>query len=152
MKKRPQIGVSKLLILATLSIVSIARVAWGEEAPLQIAGATTVNAEQVIALINSTPGLVVVDSRKPEDFATGAIEGAVLLTDVEMTPETLARVVQQKSTPVLFYCNGLKCGRAAKAVTKAVDWGYSRVYYYALGIAEWHKLHLPLVIGEKAAQ
>jgi rhodanese-related sulfurtransferase len=46
---------------------------------------------------------------------------------------------------VLFYCNGVKCGRAAKAVEKAVTVGYTRVYYYALGMDEWKAEGLPLV-------
>jgi len=135
------------LLLAALLAVGGAAPAWSgeEEAPMQLAGAITVNAEQIIALLNSTSDLVIVDSRKPEDFTAGAIEGAVLLTDSVMTPTALAEAVPSKATPVLFYCNGLKCGRAAKAAAMAVAWGYERVYYYALGMAEWHRLNLPVV-------
>jgi|SRR5690348_16087866 rhodanese-related sulfurtransferase len=127
-----------LLHLGALQSVS------AEEAPLQIAGAHTVNAGQVIALIDSKPDLVIIDSRKPEDFAAGAIEGAISLTDTDMTEGKLAKIAN-RARPVLFYCNGVKCGRAAKAVTKAVKWGYKEVYYYALGMTEWEKLRLPLV-------
>jgi rhodanese-related sulfurtransferase len=116
-----------------------------EEAPLQIAGAHTVDAEQVIALIDRTPGLVIIDSRKAEDFAAGAIEGAILLTDTDMTERKLFKIAPNRSKPILFYCNGVKCGRAAKAVSKAVEWGYKEVYYYALGMAEWEKRGLPMV-------
>ena len=56
----------------------------------------------------------------------------------------LAEAVPAKDAPVLFYCNGLSCGRAANAAQKAVDWGYSNVYYYALGMDEWRELGLPL--------
>lgn len=134
------------LLLAGFIALGVAVPAAGrEEAPMQLAGAVTVNAEQIIALINSTPGLVIIDSRKPEDFRSGAIEGAVLLTDTEMTRAALAKAVPSKATPVLFYCNGLKCGRAADAAFRAVAWGYEHVYYYALGMAEWHQLGLPVV-------
>jgi rhodanese-related sulfurtransferase len=67
------------------------------------------------------------------------------LIDTEMTEETLAKVVPSKDTPVLFYCNGVKCGRAAKAVEKAVAWGYTKVHYYALGMEEWTRKRLPLI-------
>lgn len=140
------------LILAGMFALGVAGRAAAEEVPMQIAGAETVNAERVIALIASTPDLVIIDSRKAEDFAAGAIAGAILLTDSEMTPERLARVVPQPGTPVLFYCNGVKCGRAAKAVVKAVAWGYTKVYYYALGMTEWNSLGLPCVVGERASR
>jgi rhodanese-related sulfurtransferase len=144
-------GRAACLILVTLLALCMAAPAWTaeEEAPLQLAGAVTVNAEQIIALIKSTPEMVIIDSRKPEDFTAGAIEGAVLLTDTHMTPDALAEAVPSKATPVLFYCNGLKCGRAANAAAMAVAWGYRRVYYYALGMTEWHRLGLPVV---KSAQ
>ena len=101
------------------------------DAPLQIAGAATVNAEKVIDLIGKTPNLVLLDNRKEADFNAGH--------------EMLAKHVKTKDTPVLFYCNGLKCGRAAKAAAQAVGWGYTKVYYYALGMDEWKKQNLPLV-------
>jgi rhodanese-related sulfurtransferase len=110
------------LVVAAILALDLAAPAWAEEeeAPMQVAGAVTFSAEQIIALINSTPDLVIIDSRKPEDFRSGAIEGAVLLTDTEMTHVALAKAVPSKATPVLFYCNGVKCGRAADAVFKAV--------------------------------
>jgi rhodanese-related sulfurtransferase len=140
----------RFLLGIVFSIV-IGTPAMATDAPTYIAGATTVNAEQIIALVGSTPGLVIIDSRKAEDFVQGAVEGALLLTDTDMTPEALARVVPDKKTPVLFYCNGLKCGRAGKAVGKAVEWGYTEIFYYALGMEEWQKLGLPLVV-QKASE
>ena len=134
-----------LTVLLALLILGAPEVVSAVEAPLQIAGAHTVDAEQVIALIDHTPGLVIIDSRKPEDFAAGAIEGAILLTDTDMTEGKLVKIAPNKSKPILFYCNGVKCGRAANAVTKAVKWGYKDVYYYALGMAEWEERGLPLV-------
>ena len=76
----------------------------------------------------------------------GHLEGAIRLIDTDITSESiLAQHVKSKDAPVLFYCNGVKCGRAAKATLKAVGWGYSNVYYYALGMEEWKDRQLPLV-------
>ncbi len=138
------------LLLAILFVIGIAAPAVAEDAPLQIAGATTVGAAQVVVMVNDLPQLVIIDNRKPDDFASGAIEGAVPMTDTEMTPEALARLAPSRDSPLLFYCNGVKCGRAAKAVAKAVEWGYANVYYYALGLAEWNQLGLPLVMTAQA--
>jgi rhodanese-related sulfurtransferase len=115
-------------IVATLSLVVPAA---AQDAPLEINGAKTVNAQQIFELVTKTPDIVILDNRKPEDFAVDA--------------ESLAKYIPTKDTPVLFYCNGVKCGRAAKATEKAVKLGYAKVYYYALGMDEWNAQRLPLV-------
>ena len=113
---------------------------------MEIPGARTVDSRGVIDLISTTAGVTIVDNRTKADFDGGHIEGAVNIPDTEMTTEAvLAAVARSKDTPVLFYCNGVKCGRAAKATAKAVQWGYSRVYYYALGILDWKDNQFPLV-------
>jgi rhodanese-related sulfurtransferase len=119
-----------------------------EDAPLQIASAKTVNAEEVVDLVGHEPKLVIVDARHSRDYKAGAIEGAVNILDTDLTPEKLAEVTPSKDTPLLIYCNGVKCGRAAKAVLKAVNWGYSNVYYYALGMEEWKSKGLPVVMHQ----
>lgn len=117
-----------------------------DEAPMQIDGATTVDAEGIFELVESKPELVILDNRREGDYEAGHIEGAVRLLDTDITDESvLAEAVPSKDTPVLFYCNGLSCGRAANAVEKAVEWGYSDVYYYALGMTEWNEQGLPVV-------
>ena len=135
----------RLLLAATLSL-GFAHLALAEDAPLEINGAVTVNADGLIALVQTSSDLIIIDNRTVADFEGGHIEGALNLVDSDITDEAaLARLVTVKDAPVLFYCNGVKCGRAANATRKAVGWGYSRVYYYALGMAEWKKRGLPLV-------
>jgi rhodanese-related sulfurtransferase len=128
-----------------LALVAAASPVLAQDAPMSIAGAATVNAEQVVDLVTKKSNLVILDNRKPEDFAAGHIEGAVRLIDTDVNAESLAKAVKTKDTPVLFYCNGLKCGRAAKAAAVAVQQGYKEVYYYALGLDEWNKKGLPLI-------
>lgn len=132
-------------VIAIATLLSLGAVAAAQDAPLQIAGAKTVNAKQIFDLVAKTPDVVILDNRKEEDYAAGHIEGAVRLIDTDVTPESLAKHVKAKDAPVLFYCNGVKCGRAAKAAEKAVKLGYSKVYYYALGMDEWNAQKLPLV-------
>jgi rhodanese-related sulfurtransferase len=119
-------------------------VASAGDAPLKIDGTTTVDAQKVIELIQSVPDLVVIDSRKKKDFDAGHIENSVHLISTDTNADSLAKHVKSKSTPVLFYCNGLKCGRAADAAKIAVKSGYSKIYYYAKGLDEWNAQGLPL--------
>jgi rhodanese-related sulfurtransferase len=132
-------------LLLALAIV-VPGAAMAADAPLEIKGATTVDAKGVIELVEKAKGLVIVDNRREADYAAGHIEGAVRLLDDDMTEEAvLAKLAGAKDTPTLFYCNGLKCGRAAKAAEKAVGWGYSKVFYYAKGMEEWRAQGLPTV-------
>ena len=115
------------------------------DAPLEIAGATTVDAAMIIDLVETTPTLVILDNRNETDYNAGHIEGAVRLIDTDITEASvLAAHISALDTPALFYCNGLQCGRAANAVAKAVEWGYTNVYYYAKGMEEWKAEGLPL--------
>ena len=132
-------------VLAAAMALCLVASASAQDAPMRIAGATTVNAKQIFELIDKNPNLVILDNRKAEDFATGHIEGATRLIDTEVSAETLAKHAASKDVPMLFYCNGVKCGRAAKATEKALQLGYTKVFYYALGMDEWNKEALPLV-------
>ncbi len=134
------------LLFAVLGLISAAALAQAPPtAPMEIKGATTVNYEGVIELIEKTPGLVVVDSRLLADYRKGYIGKAINIVNDEMTEAVLASHVATKQKPVLFYCQGLTCGRAAAAVKNAVGWGYTKVYYYAVGVDDWVKQGMPLV-------
>lgn len=134
------------LWLAALTIGLCASFAARADAPMEIAGATTVDADAIIELITNEPNLIILDSRREGDFNEGHIEGAVRLIDTDVTgPDVLEAHIPSKDAPVLLYCNGLACGRAANVVQMAVDWGYTNVYYYALGMEEWRAQGLPLV-------
>jgi rhodanese-related sulfurtransferase len=133
------------LLLAIAAMLSLAMPAAAQDAPLHIDGAKTVNAQEIFDLVGKTPNMVILDNRKPEDFAAGHIEGAIRLIDTDVSAESLAQHIKTKDTPTLFYCNGVKCGRAAKATERAIQLGYTKVYYYALGMDDWNSQRLPLV-------
>lgn len=113
-------------------------------APTHIPGATSLTAETAVELILSTPELVVIDARKQEEFAAGHIEGAVSMLNTTMTPESLASVVPDKDTPILFYCNGERCMRSTEATNKALGWGYTTVYWFRGGWKEWTEKQMPI--------
>ena len=123
----------------------------GEEkpaAPDSIEGAVTVSAEEVIKLIFSNPGIVVIDSRKNTEYLKGHIEGAVNILNTVLTPESLEKYARDKSAAVLFYCNGTRCMRSADSVKKALSWGYSNVFWFRGGWKEWTDKRFPVITGE----
>src|SRR5215218_11495126 len=93
------------LITALALTFGCADAAFAGEAPLHITGATTVNADRLIHLVQSNSDLVIIDNRTIADYEAGHIEGALHLLDTDMTEEVvLARLVKSKNAPVLFYC------------------------------------------------
>jgi len=102
-------------------------------------------AEQVIELILSEPALVVIDSRKKTEYIKGHIEGAINMLNTRMTPARLEELAADKSTKLLFYCNGERCMRSSDAVNKALSWGYENIFWPRGGWKEWTAKRLPVV-------
>lgn len=51
------------------------------------------------------PGTVVLDARSADRYALLHVRGAISLPFTDFTAESLARVLPDRSTPVLIYCN-----------------------------------------------
>ena len=113
--------------------------------PEQIDGVRKVDAEGLIELVTRTPGLILIDSRISADRKEGFIEGSISLPDNQTDCTTLAARIPALDTPVLFYCNGIRCKRSAHAAQIARDCGYSRIFWFRTGMEEWRRQQYPLV-------
>lgn len=113
--------------------------------PDEIPGTTKVDAERVLQLVQQLPQLVIIDSRIVSDRLQGYIEDSVSLPDIKTDCKSLKKIVADRSVPLLFYCNGPKCGRSAKAAQKAVGCGYTRLYWFRGGFEEWRAKDYPVV-------
>ena len=135
-----------IILFALLATTLTTSLAWADKptAPETIEGATSLTAEEVVKLILSEPKLVIIDSRKEEEFTKGHIEGAINLLDTSMDQASLARSAPDKDTPLLFYCNGIRCLRSSNATQKALEWGYNRLYWFRGGWVEWQEKRLPM--------
>ena len=103
--------VGRLFFLQFIIIILLAPMSalYAEEkvSPLTLAGAKTITAEDVIDLIDKLPELMIIDSRM-NDRPQGYIESSINLTDIDTTCDSLANILKQIHTPVIFYCNGPK--------------------------------------------
>ena len=137
-----------LLLFLWFCLASLCQVATGNDAlvsPETIDGVTIVDAEGLIETVTHNPGVVLIDSRIIADRTEGFIEGSVSLPDIETDCDSLASAVPGLATPVLFYCNGIKCGRSARAAIIAIDCGYTNIYWFRNGLEEWQAQEYPLV-------
>lgn len=105
--------------------------------PESIPGVQRLDAEGVIELANRIPDLVVIDARIATDRQQGYIEGSVSLPDVATTCDSLGALVTDHERPVLFYCNGVECGRSVVSVRIAQRCGYRNLYWFRGGFEEW---------------
>jgi len=115
-----------------------------KDVPETLAGTTRISAEQLIELLDKHENLVIIDSRKPSDRNKGYIEGSVGLPDTDTSPDSLSKHLKTKTTPVVFFCNGVKCGRSMKASKVAIADGYKNIYWFRGGWAEWTEKNLPV--------
>lgn len=102
-----------------------------------------------LELINALQVLdtVVVDSRKPEQYAKYTIPGAINLpfTETEAALEALGckRTGDgwdcSNARKVAMFCNGVWCGQSPTAIRKMTDAGFppDRILYYRNGMQGW---------------
>ncbi|MGH1375377.1 MAG: rhodanese-like domain-containing protein [Alphaproteobacteria bacterium] len=115
---------------------------------LAIAGAniyTEINADQLVEMQKTTKGLVVIDSRGGKWFDNRLIEGAVQLSADNTDEAHLAEIAPAKDTPIVFYCSDVNCPASKAAAHQAHDAGYTNLYKYPGGIADWAEKGLPIV-------
>ncbi len=116
-----------------------------KDAPLSIAGTTKVNAEEIFALVDKTPDLIIIDARIRSDRIQGYIESSVSLPDIQTSCSSLKKIIPSKSSPLLFYCNGVKCGRSGNSANIALKCGYKNIYWFRGGFEEWKSKNLPFI-------
>lgn len=115
------------------------------KSPDNIAGSTLVNAEDVINIAGVQLDLILIDSRVSGDRRQGYIEDSISLPDEKTHCESLSKILSSKSTPVVFYCNGPKCGRSAKAINIALSCHYQHIYWFRGGFEEWKNKNYPYI-------
>ena len=80
------------------------------------------NINDKIREFEQTPGAVLLDVRRKDEYVAGHIPGSINLPLQEI--DDIERVVSDKETPVFVYClSGIRSGQAVSALKKH---GYSR--------------------------
>ncbi len=89
--------------------------------------------EEAKKMMEADDGHVVVDVRRPDEFAEGHIPGAVNVPNESIISERPAELPDTDQT-ILIYC---RTGRRSKeASQKLAEMGYSKVYEFG-GIVDW---------------
>lgn len=138
---------SKSLPFLLILIISFTTIHAGEtkDAPLLIKGTIKVTAEGLLETAEKISDLLIIDSRIHSDRRQGYIEDSISLPDIETNCKSLSKVIPRKTTPVLFYCNGVKCGRSVVSSRVALKCGYKNIYWFRGGYEEWKAKGFPSV-------
>ncbi len=105
---------------------------------------TEISAEELIDLQSNRSDVVILDVRGEDQIANGMIKGAINLPVYYFKADTLGDVVSRKDAPIVLYCNDIYCGASALAAGKAYKLGYTNLYKYSGGIADWKEKNFPL--------
>jgi rhodanese-related sulfurtransferase len=98
------------------------------------------------ALIDSSA--IVLDARPYDEYAVSHIPGARAVPAKAGTTPALyvgdaaevAKSIQDKTQPLILYCNGLFCGRSERLADDLTKLGYENVRRYQLGTPGWRAL------------
>ena len=116
------------------------------EAPESLAVAITIDAEHLIELYQSVPGLQIIDSRHYEDRSQGYIEKSYNLPLVKTNCASLAKMAGSKDQAIVFYSNGNSADDSIGAIQIASSCGYKRLFWLRGGFVEWEDKDYPFVI------
>ncbi|NOZ53325.1 MAG: rhodanese-like domain-containing protein [Gammaproteobacteria bacterium] len=128
-------ALSAILFFSCCFLLSSFAAPW--EVPIVLDGATPVTAEEAMDLIRQMDNLVLVDTRQTTQRKKGTIKGSISLPHTSTSPNALAMILSDKFTPVLFYCDDLRCSQSLKSIKKAVSYGYINIFWLRGGISEW---------------
>ncbi len=112
-----------------------------QESPLTVEGATTISVDMAKTLHDR--GVPFVDVRTDDLFEAAHIPGATHLELFNAFDESNLLKAAAKDNEVVIYCAGPGCKRSSKACTKAVSWGFKKVYYFRGGFPAWRAAGLP---------
>lgn len=105
-----------------------------------------INTAELKKLLDHDTEMTVIDARNPEEYQQVHIKGALNIPEKEFA-QYASRLPQERTRKLVFYCNGVKCGKSGKAAQKALEQGYENVLVYAEGMPVWEEKGLPIFAG-----
>lgn len=104
-------------------------------------GLVAVTVGHLKKLMDAKEKIVVIDSRpKKRKYDKGHIPGAISIPDMSFDKMT-DKLPADKTTPLFFYCGGMKCKLSPNSAKKAVDLGYTKVRIVPEGYPGWKKAY-----------
>jgi rhodanese-related sulfurtransferase len=90
-------------------------------------------------------GALFYDARDAQAHAKAHIKGSKRVAFDESKAHYIALdLPEDKSTPLVFYCNATSCAHAYEAALALKEYGYQSVYWYSAGLIDWRESGYPV--------
>ncbi len=106
----------------------------------------TIDAENLIELYQSVPGLTIIDSRLYEDHIQGYIETSLNLPLPETDCAALSKLAKSTEQAMVFYGNINSGDASIEAIQIASGCGYTRLFWFRGGFVEWKDKDYPYLV------
>jgi TolB-like protein/Flp pilus assembly protein TadD/rhodanese-related sulfurtransferase len=117
-----------------------------KHSPLEITGATTVDAAAAKALFDR--GVLFVDVRGEDSWKSGHIPKSIHLPLKRDFNKANLSAVARADREVVMYCMGPRCLLSSQACSQAVAWGFQNVYYFRDGFPGWKAAGYPIEVQD----
>ncbi len=133
----------KFMVASTLAFWLILAVSCMAE---NVDGYAVINTVALKKALDSGQEISVIDARNPEEYQEVHILNAINVP-IKQWEKHVSLLPADRSTQLVFYCNGIKCGKSKKAAKKALAMGYKNVLVYAEGMPVWEEKGMPIYAG-----
>lgn len=132
--------VSLVLVMLSMSVLCLAAEKTKDGFPI-------ISSEQLKALLESKPAdLVLIDARTPQEYQETHILTSINIPLPVLEKDTTA-LNAAKNAHLVFYCNGVKCGKSGKSALIARSMGYGNISIYTEGMPVWEEKGYPRYTG-----
>lgn len=110
--------------------------------------AKTITRDELHAKIERGDDFVLLETLAPKSFANGHLPGARNLP-VEEIGRRASELIPSTDSEVVVYCASRSCDASEKAASKLESLGYTNVFDYLDGKADWKEAGLPIEKAEE---
>jgi rhodanese-related sulfurtransferase len=106
-----------------------------------------INTEALKEMVNDkSETFIIIDARNPEEYEDVHIPGAINVPEKKFD-NYVHLLPKNKGIKLVFYCNGVKCGKSKKAAKKSSALGYINLFVYEEGMPVWEEVGFPVITG-----
>jgi rhodanese-related sulfurtransferase len=105
-----------------------------------------ISTEQLKQFVDQKQEMILIDARTPAEYREAHITGAINIPEKQFE-EAKQQLPAAKDALMVFYCNGIKCGKSKKVARLVQPLGYTNILVYSEGIPVWEEREFPLVTG-----
>lgn len=105
-----------------------------------------ISTEELKSLMDKKANVVLIDARTPDEYREAHIAGAINIPEKGIE-KGVTQLPEERRTPLIFYCNGVKCGKSSRVAKLVAPLGYTDISIYSEGIPVWEERNLPLTTG-----